>query len=101
MPAFRREEYACNALQLRQVKYFWPIPRQEVCRGQLGATREAALRHRTQKTPVFFNTEVLLTLMRGVGKGMRVGAASRSGVTYLFHYVTGSRLEIHRDIQEI
>ena len=62
---------------------FSVILKQEVCRGQLVVTFEAALQHRIPKALVFLNTEVLLTMMRDMDACTRV--ASRSGVTYLLH----------------
>ena len=80
----RRNRHDCNVLRLRLLKNFWARSlRQEVCKGRLRATSEAALRHRIPKIMAFFNTDVLHTLTRGEGTPAR--AATRSGVTYLFH----------------
>ena len=38
----RREEYACDVLQLCLLRKFWAILKQDVCRGRLVATSEGA-----------------------------------------------------------
>ena len=75
---------ARNVFRPRLEKYIWAILRQEVCRLRLLTTFEATFQHRIPKTLSFFNTEVLPTMMRGVGA--RTRAASWSGVTYLYQF---------------
>ena len=62
---------------------FSVILKQEVCRGRLVVTSEAALQLRIPKALVFLNTG--LAEHDDEGHGCLHEVASRSGVTYLFH----------------